>query len=59
MTDEDIISKITGLFDVAYQSYQAPNLKWKKTYIVAVSGLRAVNWMKKLNHLWEQEDKNK
>lgn len=51
MTDEDVIARAARLIGRKPCSWQAPVKHWKRTYMVRVTGARAVAWMTALRPL--------
>jgi hypothetical protein len=51
MTDEDVVARAAAMFGRKVGRWQSPNREWQPTYIVRVTGGKAVAWMTALRPL--------
>ncbi|HEV2787579.1 MAG TPA: hypothetical protein VGV67_14370, partial [Solirubrobacteraceae bacterium] len=45
MTDEDVVARAGEMFGRKVGRWESPNRQWQPTYIVRVTGAKAVAWM--------------
>jgi hypothetical protein len=51
MTDEDVIARVAAMFGRTVSCWQSPEVRWRPTYIVRITGSKAVAWMHALRPL--------
>ena len=51
MTDEDVIARVAAMFGRTPSCWQSPQVRWRPTYIVRITGAKAVAWMHALRPL--------
>ena len=54
MTDEDVVARVGVMFGRRVSSWQPRNSLWQRTFIVRVTGAKAVAWMIALRPLLGQ-----
>jgi hypothetical protein len=51
MTDEDVVARVAGMFGRKLGCWQPRQTRWQVTYVVRVTGAKAVAWMTALRPL--------
>ncbi len=54
MTDEDVVARAALMFGRKVSSWQSPNPRWQRTFIVRLKGIKAVAWMTAVRPLMGQ-----
>ncbi len=51
MTDEDVVARVAAMFDRRVGCWRPPEDRWLPTYVVRITGSKAVAWMTELRPL--------
>src|SRR4051794_27846892 len=51
MTDEDVVARVAAMWGRKLGSWQAPDPRWRRTYMTRIVGAKAVAWMTALRPL--------
>lgn len=54
MTDEDVVARVAAMLGRKMGCWQAPDERWLPTYLVRITGAKAVAWMTALRPLMGQ-----